>query len=80
MRDDTKLYYQPTMFQNSLMMGEVFVGLSDHPIYQPPSGFSLIVMITAQWFITKKLIFHSAFSVYPLCNSRLIKLSVKPYL
>lgn len=64
MRDDTKLYYQPTMFQNSLMMGEVFVGLSDHPIYQPPSGFSLIVMIT----------------VYPLCNSRLIKLSVKPYL
>lgn len=66
MRDDTKLYYQPTMFQNSLMMGEVFVGLSDHPIYQPPSGFSLIVMITAQWFITKEVDFSLCLLCLPL--------------
>lgn len=66
MRDDTKLYYQPTMFQNSLMMGEVFVGLSDHPIYQPPSGFSLIVMITAQWFITKEVDFSHCLLCLPL--------------
>lgn len=67
MRDDTKLYYQPTMFQNSLMMGEVFVGLSDHPIYQPPSGFSLIVMITAQWFITKEVDFFTLPSLFTPC-------------
>lgn len=66
MRDDTKLYYQPTMFENSLMMGEVFVGLSDHPIYQPPSGFSLIVMITAQWFITKEVDFSLCLLCLPL--------------
>lgn len=66
MRDDTKLYYQPTMFQNSLMMGEVFVGLSDRPIYQPPSGFSLIVMITAQWFITKEVDFSLCILCLPL--------------
>lgn len=66
MRDDTKLYYQPTMFQNSLMMGEVFVVLSDHPIYQPPSGFSLIVMITAQWFITKEVDFSLCLLCLPL--------------
>lgn len=66
MRDDTKLYYQPTVFQNSLMMGEVFVGLSDHPIYQPPSGFSLIVMITAQWFITKEVDFSLCLLCLPL--------------
>lgn len=66
MRDDTKLYYQPTMFQNSLMMGEVFVGLSDYPIYQPPSGFSLIVMITAQWFITKEVDFSLCLLCLPL--------------
>lgn len=66
MRDDTKLYYQPTMFQNSLMMGEVFVGLSDHPIYQPPSGLSLIVMITAQWFITKEVDFSLCLLCLPL--------------
>lgn len=49
-----------------LMMGEVFVGLSDYPIYQPPSGFSLIVMITAQWFITKEVDFSLCLLCLPL--------------